>query len=153
MAEIAFDTLQYARRLKAAGVPEQQAEVQAELMGKAFGYYVGDLVTKDYFEATLGTRLSEMESRLDARMDSRFDTQQASIEARFIEQGRKIDEQGRRIDARRDQIAELATQMAVMRAEMNGYFKLHGWMLAALTTAVLVPIAVQIGQAFLEWAY
>ena len=87
-----------------------------------------------------------MESRLDARMDSRFDTQQVSIEARFIEQGR-------RIDARGDQIAELATQMAVMRAEMNGYFRLHGWMLAALTTAVLVPIAVQIGQAFLEWTY
>lgn len=153
MAEIAFDTLQYARRLKAAGVPEQQAEVQAELMGKAFGYYVGELVTKDYFEATLGARLAQMETRIDTRMDALFNTQQTSIEARFIEQGRKIDEQGHRIDARGDQIAELATQMAVMRAEMNGYFKLHGWMLAALTTAVLLPIAMQVGQVFLDWAY
>lgn len=30
MATIAFDTLAYVKKLKAAGVPEEQAEVQAE---------------------------------------------------------------------------------------------------------------------------
>lgn len=30
--ELIFDTLQYANRLKAAGVPEKQAEVQAEVL-------------------------------------------------------------------------------------------------------------------------
>lgn len=30
MATIAFDTLAYAKKLKAAGVPENQAEIQAE---------------------------------------------------------------------------------------------------------------------------
>lgn len=63
MAEIAFDTLNYARRLKAAGVPEQQAEVQAELMGEAFGYYVGNLVTKDYLEATLDARFAKQDAQ------------------------------------------------------------------------------------------
>jgi hypothetical protein len=29
-----FDTLQYAKRLKAVGVPEKQAEVQAEMMAE-----------------------------------------------------------------------------------------------------------------------
>lgn len=65
MAEIAFDTLQYARRLKAAGVPEQQAEAQAELMGEAFGYYVGELVTKEYLVANLDARFAQQDARLE----------------------------------------------------------------------------------------
>ncbi|MEI8055344.1 MAG: hypothetical protein WCH10_05040 [bacterium] len=32
--ERSFDTLKYANRLKAAGVPEKQAEVQAEMMAE-----------------------------------------------------------------------------------------------------------------------
>ena len=36
MAAIAFDTLKFARKLKAAGVPEPQAEAQAEIMAEAF---------------------------------------------------------------------------------------------------------------------
>ncbi|MEI8054579.1 MAG: DUF1640 domain-containing protein [bacterium] len=32
--ERSFDTLRYANRLKAAGVPEKQAEVQAEMMAE-----------------------------------------------------------------------------------------------------------------------
>jgi len=32
--ELIFDTLQYANRLKAAGVPEKQAEVHAEAMAE-----------------------------------------------------------------------------------------------------------------------
>ena len=34
MAALVFDTLHYANRLKAAGVPEKQAEVQAEAMAE-----------------------------------------------------------------------------------------------------------------------
>ena len=32
MSDITFDTLQYARKLKEAGVPDQQAEIQAEAL-------------------------------------------------------------------------------------------------------------------------
>ncbi len=67
MAEIAFDTLEYARSLKAAGVPEEQAEVHASAMGKAFGYYVGELVTKDYLDATLDARFAKQDARLEAQ--------------------------------------------------------------------------------------
>jgi len=44
MNNLAFDTLQYANKLKAAGVPEKQAEVQAETMAE---FIVGNLATKD----------------------------------------------------------------------------------------------------------
>ncbi len=79
MASIAFDTLQFARRLKAVGVPEQQAETQAELMGEAFGFYVDDLVTRDYLDARIDARFAEQ----DARLDDRF----AQIDVRFAEVG------------------------------------------------------------------
>ncbi|MFV8819241.1 hypothetical protein [Haliea sp. E17] len=64
MAEYAFDTLHHARSLKAAGVPEQQAEVHAELMGKAFAYITGELVTRDYLDMQL--------AKLEARQDTHF---------------------------------------------------------------------------------
>ena len=62
MAAIAFDTLKAARRLKAAGVPEEQAEVQAEIMAEAFVFNMDALVTKDYLDA----RLKELEARFDS---------------------------------------------------------------------------------------
>lgn len=34
MSTLVFDTLQYANKLKAAGVPDKQAEVQAEAMAE-----------------------------------------------------------------------------------------------------------------------
>lgn len=168
MAEIAFDTLQYARRLKEAGVPEQQAEVQAKLMAEAFGYYIGNLVTRDYLDARLDARFAEQ----DARFEQRFQEQKADIDRRFREQKEDTDqhfrEQKADIDRRfreqkegtdqrfREQTAsihELSTQIAVLRMEMLGYFKLHSWMLALLSAAILGPIALEIGKTFLNWAY
>ena len=64
MAAIAFDTLSYARRLKEAGVPEKQAEVQAELMAEAFVFNIDSLVTKDYLDA----RFAEQDAKIDARI-------------------------------------------------------------------------------------
>lgn len=60
MSAVQFDTLRYARRLKAVGVAEDQAEVQAELMAEAFGFYIDNLVTKDYLDA----RFAQVEGTL-----------------------------------------------------------------------------------------
>ena len=56
MAAIAFDTLKFARRLKEVGVPEAQAEAQAELMAEAFDFNLNTQVTKDYLEQCLDAR-------------------------------------------------------------------------------------------------
>jgi len=54
---ITFDTLAYVKKLKAAGVPEAQAEVQAE----AFAQIIEDKpVTKEY----LKTELAHTEARI-----------------------------------------------------------------------------------------
>ncbi len=71
MAAIAFDTLKFARKLKAAGVPERQAEAQAEIMAEAFLLNMDALVTKDYLDA----RFAEHDARMDVRfadMDGKF---------------------------------------------------------------------------------
>ncbi len=67
MTTVQFDTLRYARRLKAVGVAEDQAEVQAELMAEAFGFYVDNIVTKDYLDATLDARFAQQDARIETR--------------------------------------------------------------------------------------
>ena len=72
MAISTFDTLKFVRRLEAAGVPAEQAEVQAEVLTEAFNVNLDALVTKDI-------------------LASRFAEQSASIDTRFAEQNAKID--------------------------------------------------------------
>jgi len=50
MSATVFDTLAYAKKLKAAGVPDAQAEAQAQALAEAIST---DLVTKDYLDARI----------------------------------------------------------------------------------------------------
>lgn len=110
MAAIAFDTLQSARRLRAAGFPEQQADELAEIMAEAFVHNVDQLVTRDY----LDTRLRELETRFDgklAELDNRLSGQITELDARFT---RKF-------------------------VEIDGKFRLVYWMLAVIIASTTVP--------------
>ncbi len=73
MATLAFDSLRYARRLREAGVPEPQAEAQAELMAEAFGFYADNIVTRDYLDAVLRSGFGGHDQRFD-RIDARSET-------------------------------------------------------------------------------
>lgn len=123
MATLAFDTLQYARRLKSAGVPEQQAEVQAELMAEAFGFYADNLVTRDYLDARLDA--------LESRISQRFAEQDARIDERFAEQDVRFE---RRFSSHE-------VRMAALEATMKGGFRLHSVLLGLVLTAVVIPLA------------
>ncbi len=79
MSVFAFDTLKFVRRLTDAGVPQQQAEVQAEVMAEAFVFNMDSLVTRDYLDAVLDARFAEQEARIEAR----FAEQNAKFDARF----------------------------------------------------------------------
>ena len=46
MSTITFDTLKFANRLKAAGVPDKQAEAEAEVLAEALEVNLKDLSTK-----------------------------------------------------------------------------------------------------------
>ncbi len=110
MPAVQFDSLKYARRLRDVGVPEPQADTQAELMAEAFGFYVDNLVTKEH---------------LDLALDKRFAQQDAGIDARFADVSRRFVEQDARIDAR---FAQQGRTLAV-----------HTWMLGVIVVTALIP--------------
>jgi hypothetical protein len=136
MATLAFDSLKYARRLKAAGVPESQAEVQAELMAEAFGFYADNIVTKDYLDSTLRAAFAEQ----GAKFEKRF----AAIDQRFIDIERQLG------DLRTGLKAELETmltarlnqqdvKLASIEATMNGNFRVLSALMGVTLLAVAVP--------------
>jgi hypothetical protein len=126
MAAIAFDTLKFARRLKDVGVPEAQAEAQAELMAEAFVFNMDALVTKDYLEQCLDARFAAQ----DARLDKKFAAQDARLDKKFAAQ-----------DAR---LADHDLQFVELRGEL----KLHRWMLALILVTSVVPYLQKIFALF-----
>ncbi len=75
MATIAFDTLAYSKKLKAAGVPEKQAEVQAEAFAEIIEERLATkhdivLLQKDIkeLEISLKRDMKELEKRITLRL-------------------------------------------------------------------------------------
>ena len=80
MAVKAFNSLAYARKLKESGVPEAQAEEQAEFMADAFEANIENLVTKDH----LDYRLNELEVRVNAKFTMMYFMQSIILAAIVI---------------------------------------------------------------------
>ena len=82
MAITTFDTHKFVRRLEAAGMKLELAEVQAEVLTEAFNVNLESLVTKDF----LAARFAEQNARFDTRFseqDARIDTRFAQLEAKL----------------------------------------------------------------------
>ncbi|MDO9049816.1 MAG: DUF1640 domain-containing protein [Methylobacter sp.] len=62
MAAITFDTLKYANRLKSAGVPDKQAEAEAEALSEALEVNLKELVTKEDLHREIESLRREMHS-------------------------------------------------------------------------------------------
>ena len=108
MSALAFDSLKFARRLKEAGVPEKQAEAQAEVMAETFGFYVDNLVTKDYLDARLDASFADQGARIEAR----FAQQDTRIEARLSKQDLYIEQRLGRIDTKLNAMAAILAVIA-----------------------------------------
>jgi hypothetical protein len=146
MAAIALDTLQFARRLIAAGVPEKQAETQAELMAEAFVYNMDSLVTKDYLDARFSVQGAEIDTRFGAQgagIDARFTAQDARIDARFTAQDARIDARFSKLEGglqeRFTAIDQRFASIDVQFAEIKGEFRLVYWMLAIIIASTVTP--------------
>ena len=137
-----FDTLDYARKLEAAGVPVAQAEVQARALNDALA---GSVATKVDI-ANLGADIANLELRIDARfvqVDARF----AQVDARF----EQIDARFERVDARfGDLESRLSTRIDAVKTELKldlgGRIQTLGWMLGVLVAMNATIIA----RLFLE---
>ena len=146
MATIAFDTLKFARKLKDAGVPENQAVAQAEIMAEAFLLNMDALVTTDYLDARFAEQDARMDTRFveqDARMDARLAELEARIDTRFAEQDARMDtrfvEHDARIDVRFTDLDARFARIDVRFAEMDGKFRLLTWMLAVVMASTVIP--------------
>lgn len=162
MSTAVFDTLRFSRGLREVGVPEQQADRQAELMAEAFSAFADKLVTKDYFSEVLDARLkqqsAELEHRIVEQMNERFAEQDAKFEARFAEQDAKFEARFAAMDGKfSGLIAELdekftarigeLDQKGVSRfadhdarfARLDRTLLLHTWMLGLITLVLVVP--------------
>jgi len=70
MATLSFDTLRFANRLKAAGIPSAQAEAEAQALSEVFGAGLQQVATQqDVIDAgsALRRELRELELRIEAR--------------------------------------------------------------------------------------
>ena len=71
MATIAFDTLKYSKRLKDAGVPDKQAEAEAEALAEVLEVNLKDLATKEdlkVLEERLGDKITMLEQRMTIKL-------------------------------------------------------------------------------------
>ncbi len=125
MAITTFDTHKFVRLLELAGVPLEQAEVQAEVLTEAFMVNLESLVTKEYLESRLTTKFAEQ----DARIDTRFAEQDARIATRFAKQDARID----------TRFAEQKAFMDSAFAHIDSRFRFHSWTQAIIVAAVIMP--------------
>ena len=82
MAAVAFDSLQYAHQLEAAGMPRAQAEVIAQGLTSMFVHNFDSLVTKDYLDVRLDGLNIRLDS-MDAKFDSKLDLFSAEIDGKL----------------------------------------------------------------------
>ena len=154
MTTLAFDSLRYARRLREAGVPEPQADAQAELMAEAFGFYADNILTKDHFEGILNSRFGEFRAQMDqrfaeqdAKFDNRLAEQNARFDQRFADIDRRFSEQDAKFDQRfAEQNAKLDNRFAEQDAKFEGRFSklerssfLNTWILGILVVVIVIP--------------
>ena len=135
MAALNFDTLVYVQQLTDAGVARSVAEIHAMTMEQAMGFYVNNLVTKDYLDARFDAFEAKFEKRFaeqDLKLEQRLAEQDAKSEKRFSEQDAKFD---KRFNALENRIAPI--ELAVQSIQVTQRFQ--SGLLLLLVAGLLVP--------------
>ena len=151
MGVTTFDTLKFVRRLEDAGVPSDQAEVQAEVLTEAFNVNLNELVTKDYLSAQFADQKAYVDKRFaesKADTDRQFAERKADTDRQFAE--RKADTDRQFAERKADTLKQFAEQRAYMDkrfaeintrfAEQNAKFTLLYWMLGLVVAATVIPL-------------
>src|SRR4051794_22301296 len=115
MSVAAFDTLKFAKQLKQAGVPEQQAEAQATALAEVLQSGIQDLATKNettQIRQDLKTEIAQV------RQDLKHESESIRQEMKQMEQ---------RLDAKIDNLA----------ARVYGELALMKWMLGSTVAGIV----------------
>ncbi len=164
MAIATFDTLKFANTLKAAGVPDKQAEAEAAAFAEVIQVNFKELATREDL-ARLGSDLrhemKEMEYRLNAKidgvaakLDAKIDGVAAKLDAKIdgvaAKLDAKIDGVAAKLDAKIDGVAaKLDAKISALDAKLekslsgiDGQFKLLRWMIGITWTTSVVTIGI-----------
>lgn len=86
MATTTFDTLKFANTLKAAGVPDKQAEAQASVRGDALAVNFKELATRDDLNSAIDLLRTELKSdfrETEQRLNAKIGTLAARFDGQF----------------------------------------------------------------------
>lgn len=121
MAVAAFDTLKFANALKAAGVPDKQAEAHAAAFAEAVQVNFKDLVTKDDLAAAVQDLKRDNAA---GRAESKHETGEARTEAKH--------------------------DVSTLRTDVKAEFVLVKWMLGVSFAGILAVITLLARLMFLQ---
>src|SRR5271170_4598947 len=114
-----FDTLETAKRLKAAGFNEPQAEALSGLLRDVQEAEQGQLATKADLGA-LDARIERVAAELEAKIERVAAELDAKIERVAAELDAKIERVAAELDAKIERVAaELRAEFALIRSEME----------------------------------
>lgn len=136
MAAVRFDTLDYATKLERAGVPAEQAALQAKALNDALAQ-TGDLHDDLLrLETKVDRGFADVDARFDqivARSDARFDQIVGRSDARFGQ----VDARFGQVDARFDHLeAKLFARIDAIDLKLNGKIATLQWMFGTMVALV-----------------
>ena len=140
MAGLRFDTLDYARNLERAGVPREQAALQAKALGEALAQT--DSIHGDIAIAPLDRRFDQVDARFD-QVDARFDQVDArfdQVDARFDQVDARFDQVDARfeqVDARFEHLeSKLGARFDALDVKLSGKIATLHWMFGTMVAMV-----------------
>ncbi len=141
MATATFDTLKFANALKAVGVPDKQAEAEAQVLSEVFSINFREVTTKEDLKravADIEVKIREVEQRLLVKIDqnsakidqfrqeliSKSDSAEKKLDAKIdlIEKklDAKIDLLEKKLDAKVDQVkTELSAKIELVEKKLD----------------------------------
>jgi hypothetical protein len=127
-----LDTLDYAKKLEAAGVPKAQAELQASALNDALASSAASSSDLSNLEQAIDGRFASLQAKIDARfqqVDARFD----NVDARFDNVDLKFAHLESRVEAR----------IGSVELKLGGKIETLQWMfgvMVGMNAAVLVQL-------------
>jgi hypothetical protein len=134
MAVATFDTLKFANTLKAAGVPERQAEAQASAFAEVIQLNLKDLVTKADLEhavAEVSREIGEVKAELSREIGTLGTDLTREITNLGIELNREI----------KDSQQQMTSKMDTWMARAQGEITLMRWIMGVVVLGVIGLIA------------
>jgi len=126
MPVAAFDTLKYARSLRDAGLPLDQADAQAAALADALSNTLQSSLQNLATRSDVETLRQSLDTRIN-KLESRIDQVEAKLESKFDQVEAKMDQIATKLDARITQVD----------TSLRGELILLRWMVGATLTAVV----------------